>query len=261
MVMDLPVAMERNLAEHSSHLHRATSGMTVVETDDLLIADSGLPDDTFNIVANARLNSGAADARIAETTQRLLLTGRPFAWWVGPASRPTDISDRLSAAGFTRSGSENVMRADLHGFSSSDASVVDILRVSTPGQLVDYARVLAALWDPPAETVREFYRLTTKAALADDCAARYFVGYLAGNPVAAGEVFFGGGVAGIYNIATQVEFRRRGLGGAMTTAALNVAMDEGYPTTVLQASPEGEPVYRRLGFQILGQVTEHAIMA
>ncbi len=259
MVMDLPIAMERNLAEHSSHLHRTTPGMTVLETDDLLIADSGLPDDTFNIVANARLR--AADARIAETTQRLLLTGRPFAWWAGPASRPTDLSDRLSAAGFTRRGCENAMWADLPGFSSSVASVVDIERVSTPGQLADYARVLAALWDPPAETVREFYRLTTRAALADDCAARYFVGYLAGNPVAASEVFFGGGVAGLYNIATQVEFRRRGIGGAMTTAALTAAIDAGYPTMVLQASPEGEPVYRRLGFQILGQVTEHAIMA
>lgn len=259
--MDLSVAMERNLAEHSSHLHRTTSGMTVVETDDLLIAASGLLDDTFNIVANARLSAGAADARIAETTQRLLLTGRPFAWWVGPASRPTDISDRLSAAGFTHSSSENAMWADLHRFSSSVASVVDIQRMSTPGQLADYARVLAVLWDPPAKTVCEFYRMTTKAALADDCAARYFVGYLAGNPMAAGEVFFGGGVAGIYNIATQVEVRCRGIGGAMTTAALNNAIDEGYPMMVLQASPEGEPVYRRLGFQTFGQVTEHTIMA
>ena len=45
--------MEQNLAEHASHLHRGTPGMTVHQAADLVIADSGLDDDTFNFVGAA----------------------------------------------------------------------------------------------------------------------------------------------------------------------------------------------------------------
>jgi len=43
--------MDLNLAEHACHLHRQLPGATVLQADDLVIADSGLDDDTFNIVA------------------------------------------------------------------------------------------------------------------------------------------------------------------------------------------------------------------
>jgi len=64
--------MERNLAEHVSYLHPALPGATVTTGDDLLVADSGINDDTFNIVAAARFTPDTANARIAETVRRSL---------------------------------------------------------------------------------------------------------------------------------------------------------------------------------------------
>ncbi len=72
--------MEANLAEHACHLHRDMTGATVTESGDLLIADSGLDDDTFNIVAAARFTAATAPARVAETVRTLTRTGRPFSW-------------------------------------------------------------------------------------------------------------------------------------------------------------------------------------
>lgn len=50
------------------------------ETGDLLVADSGLDDDTFDIAAAARFPAATAPARITETAQTPAHTGRPGTW-------------------------------------------------------------------------------------------------------------------------------------------------------------------------------------
>ncbi len=75
----------------------------------------------------------------------------------------------------------------------------------------------------------------------------------AGREVAAAAIVDRAPAALITWVATLPAFRRRGLGGLVTAAAANRGFEMGCLAVVLQASPMGRSVYRRLGFRELDQ--------
>ena len=53
-------------------------------------------------------------------------------------------------------------------------------------------------------------------------------------------------------VGTLPDYRRRGLGALVTQAVTNEAFERGARIVVLQASPQGLPVYERLGYRTIG---------
>jgi Acetyltransferase (GNAT) family len=121
---------------------------------------------------------------------------------------------------------------------STDEEVAEFEAVSIHGFGSEEDVVTPGIFHPPA-------------ILADD-AMHMFIGRVDGRAVAAAMGYrVGDSVVGVFGVATVASARQRGYGTAMTRAAM--LGDSGVPT-VLAPSPMGERLYRRLGFERVGEL-------
>lgn len=84
--------------------------------------------------------------------------------------------------------------------------------------------------------------------LIHDLNATSFIGRLEGQPVGTSLAIKTGDLAGIFAVGTIETARRRGVGNAVTWAAVAAAREWGCRAVVLQASQMGYPVYLGMGF-------------
>lgn len=80
-----------------------------------------------------------------------------------------------------------------------------------------------------------------------------------GEPVATAAVFVSGGGAMIANVATRPAWRRRGIGTAVTAAAVRAGFDGGAAFAWLIASPDGVSPYRTIGFEPVCTIHLYAV--
>lgn len=279
-------AARENLFGHVSFVQRRTPGMLIRDVGGALLVDAGLASDTFNKVLWGCDGNGpcaadpdagallAAKDWFAGKRPRNLLTlpgtpmppatDRPFTVWA--AAEDERALRRLQPAfereGFRIAEKETGMALPLDRWTPS-APVPEGLRIEPVGNalgLAAFAEVMAANWTPPDEAVKRFYKLAESVLLRGIVPMRLFVAFAGDVPVASGELFLSGGdnIAGLHMISTREAFRRRGVGGAVTEALLRAGQAAGASLAVLQASEEGEPVYRRIGFEPCGLFAEYA---
>ena len=85
--------------------------------------------------------------------------------------------------------------------------------------------------------------------IGDHVPWRHYVAAVDQQPVATATLFFAADVAGLYFVSTVPAWRGRGIGSAISRAALAHARDLGFAVGVLGSSPMGQRVYERLGFR------------
>ncbi|OAI39907.1 hypothetical protein AYO38_06700 [bacterium SCGC AG-212-C10] len=132
--------------------------------------------------------------------------------------------------------------------SERPAPALDVRRSVTPGDIRDFIATAAGGFGSGREVFEVFFE--GRDIGPPECA--FFVGYLSGARVASAAVTITNGVAGLQNIATLPVYRRRGIGEAMTRAALETGIAAGCDVAALTATPRGYPLYRRMGFADAG---------
>ena len=217
---------------------------------DLLWSLTSFPIPLFNSVLRANLAPGEVEAAIAAVIARGRSRDVPLLWWTGPATRPADLGERLTAGGFVHAEDVPGMAADLRDVPDGlpPASGLVIEQVADPETLREWCAAMCAGYEMPAAFGETYYDCVVSLGLDSQAPLRHYLGRLEGEPVATASLFLAAGVAGIYDVATIPAARRRGIAAAMTVQALRGAREDGYCIAVLHSSAAGLPLYRRLGF-------------
>lgn len=213
---------------------------------------SNIPVSLFNSIMDSRLAEGEVEPTILYLLSDAEIRKVPILWWTGPSTRPVDLAGRLLQHGFSVDEDGSGMAVILEELNES-LPVPDhfsIHSVQDEASQWEWCQTMAAGFGIPAErsefAVTSWFQLISKL---DQNSTIAYTGFLEDKPVATSLLQLGGGVAGIYAVATIPEARRRGIGAQVTLYPLLEARLRGYKAGVLEASEMGFPVYRSLGFQ------------
>lgn len=245
--------VERNLRQSFECYAQATGRGEVRRIGGVLIASAG----TATAVYNAALLADAPVADAVELDRRIMIAkvffearGLRWCFWLCEQMLAEEV--RLQArAAFERrrlylSSQCPGMVADRLAPRLRPLPAIACRRVSDAATRRDFSQITAMSFHVPLEATREVYeseRLWQTELIG-------YVGYLGGRPVGTAATVTVEGAIGVYSVATLPEHRGRGVGEALVRFAVERARAAtGIERSVLQASRDGESLYRRLGYR------------
>lgn len=127
---------------------------------------------------------------------------------------------------------------------------VEISRITAAGPLATFRAILSEVFRLSQSEVN---LVLSERALSVPH-TRHYLGSVGGAAAATASLVLSDGVAGVWNVGTMQAYRHRGVAAAMMRHILAEAQALGYTSSMLLASDEGTPLYRRLGYRALGMV-------
>lgn len=211
----------------------------------------GIPFPLCNSIMRANFSAEGLDRQIDEALAPILLRRLPLFWWIGPATRPAGLGERLAERGLRLAEEIPGMAADLHAAGGDDRGLPGLtIREVMDGDTLDtWMEVFGTAFEIPDVAVDFFRNAIGAGRFRPGVPYRHYLGLWKDEPVACSSVYFGRAAAGIYNVATLASFRGRGIGAQMTRRLVRIARERGMGTAVLHSSPLGRPVYEKLGFR------------
>jgi GNAT superfamily N-acetyltransferase len=249
-------AIERHQRELGERWTRVQGGV-VVDRPEMLLTIVGEPVPWVNGVRAARLQPDQVDRAIEEAIARFREHGVPGMWWVGPSTRPPDIGAALERHGFRPDTLLPWFVAPVG--SLADGPIPDELapaQVNGPERQAQWLEAMANGFGMGETGRRTMARLADAVGFGEEHGWLRFVGRVDGRVAVSSGLMLAGGLAGVYNVATAPDLRRRGYAAGMVRFAARRARELGYEMAALSANPPAAPMYERMGFREVCHVQE-----
>jgi len=242
-------AIENNLCAFLPFFGFCEQG-EVHDAPELLWSMTNVPFPIFNSIIRCKLAPETVDTAIDDIIARGKSRNVPLLWWTCPSTSPANIGESLKAHGFVYEEDVPGMALDLHNISKAipapEGFTVEMIQNAS--QLQEWRKPFAESFEMPSFAIDALIALFERISFVEKQPYYHVIGRLNGEPVAVGSVFFGAGVASIYNVGTIPAARRKGIGSIVTHALLQKAISEGYRISVLHSSPMGKSVYSKIGY-------------
>ncbi len=228
----------------------------VREEPDAVSVLTDIPFTWVNTVCGVHLDAATADRRIEELLAPFRARRRRMRWWIPPSATPDDLLDRLIDHGLKPEYADEAMARDLADWQPSHLpDGVTVERVTDASTFHTWTETFAYAFDvEPSRADAVFERRFADIAVGATSLIATYLARLDGEPVATAFGRSSGGVVGVYAVGTVAAARRRGIGAAVTSRVMSEARADGARLAVLSASDMGRSVYRRLGFEDIGNV-------
>jgi ribosomal protein S18 acetylase RimI-like enzyme len=229
-------------------IYAQAPGTSIVESDVVRAICTGVPYEGFNAAIGRGLR---ARKRIDGVMELFRDASLRMLWHVWPADR--ELESALIERGLVFYEEEPAMVAELAVEPTRPPPIdVHIRRARDLDDLHTWVRVLSGSSN---ETfVHRVAELRGAVDRRTGARFEHLLGLVDGDVVATAAVFHGTRAAEIQHVATERSHRRRGLGTAITLAALELVRRQGRRYAVLTASPDGFGIYERLGFETVATV-------
>ncbi|MFP3377156.1 GNAT family N-acetyltransferase [Bacillus sp. SIMBA_069] len=248
-----------NFTYKTSYIARQVHGMDVKETKDYIAVDCGLPADTFNIITLLNSNVTEGIEKLYKEVECFNQKKFPMSVWFWDDRHEQTIKSELIKLGLKEAEQNIAMVADLKTIHPkiNMPEGFTIQKSSSSGQIKKFGETLANLFGTSEEGthVQAFYNETASFDLWDSEQMKLYLGFYKEEVVSVGSLVCTKDSIGIYDIATKEEMRGRGFGSTMFNYLLQEAKELKVAQCVLQASPDGINIYKKAGFQSVGQMT------
>lgn len=225
------------------HLNTAIPGSRLLRKDGAVAWITGIPRPSSNIVWLERPNP--AISAVVALLDEVAAADVPFSMLLRPGSDAA-LTDLAAARGMKPAGERPCMVLDATAWDGGTGGAPGLaIRRLGPDEAQVHVRLSAAAAGVPEEPSLPFADLLRLDGL------RCYVGEVDGRPVATAFGVTLGEFTAIFNVATDAAFRRRGFGTALSARAVTDGILAGSSWCWLQASEDGYPVYRNLGFQTI----------
>jgi GNAT superfamily N-acetyltransferase len=243
--------IEENLSAKSMDFAKLPGGEAHVGNPSWFL--SGLNRVGYNGIVSAALDPKYVDDQIESALEPFRQRNIPMTWWVGSYSEPANLGRMLQLHGL-----QHVR--DMFGMAASLASLQEFTPpdmeysfepVTGKEGLEDWLPLFMETFGVPSADKALVLDIFDQLGSMSDSQWRHYLIRINGQVVATSSLHLGGGVAGLYNIATKAEYRKHGLGTAVTLLTYKQAQQLGYEWGTLQTTyPNALRLYHRMGFEV-----------